>query len=197
MEASQLSPPTEDQLDSALPSWTILAVAFAGACGIGWLVLSDIDAVFSALLAATALWIAAVDLSRFEIPDTANITTLVLGVVWSLLSMGVAFEVIGEMAVRSLLAAGLLFAVREVYRRVRHAHGLGLGDVKLAGAGAVWLSWPHFVLALLVAALAGVLLVLISAVRSGERIQAGTAIPFGALLAPAIWACWVAQAAGI
>jgi leader peptidase (prepilin peptidase) / N-methyltransferase len=197
MEASQLSPSTEDQLDSARPSWTILAAAFAGACWIGWLVLRDFDAVFSALLAGTVLWVAAVDVSRFEIPDTANIAILVLGVIWSALSMGIDSEVIGELAARILLAAGLLFAVREVYRMVRHVHGLGLGDVKLAGAGAAWLSWPHFVLAVLVAALAGVLLVLIRAVRSGERIQASAAIPFGALLAPAIWASWVVQAAGI
>jgi leader peptidase (prepilin peptidase) / N-methyltransferase len=192
-----LSPSTEDQLDTALASRTILIAVFAGACLIGWLVLNDIDAVFGALLAATALWVAAVDLNRFEIPDMANIAILALGVVWSLLSMGVDSEVIGEMAMRSLLAAGLLFVVREVYRMVRHVHGLGLGDVKLAGAGAAWLSWPHFVLALLVATVAGIILVLIRAVLSGERIQAGTAIPFGALLAPAIWVSWVAQAAGI
>jgi leader peptidase (prepilin peptidase) / N-methyltransferase len=183
--------------DRFLLSRTLLVAAFGAASLTGAVILSSIDAIFGALLAAVALWVAVVDLDRFEIPDTANLAIFGLGVAWSLQSAGIDRDVIAEIAVRSLLAAGLLFAVREVYRVLRHREGLGLGDVKLAGAGASWLSWSHIVLALLVAAVAAILLVLVRGKLTGERIQAGAPIPFGAFLAPAIWVAWVAQAVGL
>ena len=183
--------------DHSLSSRALLVVAFAIASLTGAFVLDGIDATFGALLAAVALWVAMVDLDRFEIPDVANLAILGLGVAWSLQSAGIDREAIAEMVARSLLAAGLLFAVREVYRMLRHREGLGLGDVKLAGAGASWLSWSHIILALLVAAVAAIILVFVRGMLTGERVRAGVAIPFGAFLAPAIWVAWVAQAGGI
>jgi leader peptidase (prepilin peptidase) / N-methyltransferase len=185
-----------DQFDSSPPSLMLIVAVLTPASLIGGLILSNTDAIFGTLLAAAALWVAAVDLERFEIPDLANIAIFVLGVVWSLHSFGIDREVISETTIRSLLAAGLLFAVRELYRKLRRMEGLGLGDVKLAGAGASWLSWPHIVFALLIAAVAGIMLVLVRAMLTRGRIQAGTAIPFGAFLAPAIWVAWVVQAGG-
>jgi leader peptidase (prepilin peptidase)/N-methyltransferase len=186
-----------NSFDRSLSLRTLLVAAFGAASLAGALILSGIDAIFGSLLAAVALWVAVVDLDRFEIPDAANLAILGLGVAWSLQSAGVDHEVVVEIALRSLLAAGLLFAVREVYRILRHREGLGLGDVKLAGAGASWLSWSHIVLALLIAAVAAILLVLARGKLTGERIQVGAAIPFGAFLAPAIWGAWVAQAGGL
>jgi leader peptidase (prepilin peptidase) / N-methyltransferase len=185
-----------DQLDSSPPSLMLIVGVFVNACLIGRLILSDTDAIFGALLAAAALWVAVVDLDRFEIPDLANIAIFVLGVVWSLQSFGIDREVIGEMAMRSLLSAGVLFALRELYRKLRHMEGLGLGDVKLAGASASWLSWSHIVFALLIAAASAIMVVLVRTMLTGGRIEAGAAIPFGAFLAPAIWLAWVLQAGG-
>jgi leader peptidase (prepilin peptidase) / N-methyltransferase len=185
-----------DQFEKSPPSLMLIVSVFAPACLIGRLILNDTDAIFSALLAAAALWVAVVDLDRFEIPDLAIIAIFALGVVWSLQSFGIDRDVISEMTMRSLLAAGLLFAVRELYRKLRRIEGLGLGDVKLAGAGALWLSWPHIVFALLIAAVAAIMLVLVRAMLTGERVQTRIAIPFGAFLAPAIWVAWIVQAGG-
>jgi leader peptidase (prepilin peptidase)/N-methyltransferase len=104
-------------------------------------------------------------------------------------------QLIGDAVVRSLLAAGLLFAVRTTYLLARNVEGLGLGDVKLAGAAASWLSWPHFTLALLVAVVAALVVVGLRAVIAGERVRPSTAVPFGAFLAPAAWIAWIAQVA--
>jgi leader peptidase (prepilin peptidase) / N-methyltransferase len=183
--------------DKSLTSRISLVVIFAVACLIGAFILNGIDIVFGAALAAISLWVAVVDLKRFEIPDLANLAILALGLLWSFQSAGIDQEIVLETAARSLSAAGLLLAVREFYRRLRHVEGLGLGDVKLAGAGASWLSWSHITLALLVATIAAIILVLVLRMLRGERIQAGTAIPFGAFLAPAIWVAWIAQTGGI
>jgi leader peptidase (prepilin peptidase)/N-methyltransferase len=183
-----------DRPESSRVSRILIVAVFLIVASGGWLILKDIDAIFGAVLAALALWIAVVDLTRFEIPDMANIALFGGGVVWSLQRFGNELGTVEDVAVRSLLAAGLLFAVREIYRKLRHIEGLGLGDVKLAAAGASWLPWSHLVLALFVAALAAIMLVLLRAMLMGERIEAAAAIPFGAFLAPAIWAAWLAQA---
>ena len=91
------------------------------------------------------------------------------------------------------LSAGLLLAVRIVYRMLRHFEGLGLGDVKLAGAGATWLSWSNITLTLLVAAIAAIMLVIVGSLIRRDKMLAPTVIPFGAFFAPAIWVGWFAQ----
>ena len=88
----------------------------------------------------------------------------------------------------------LLFATRASYRLIRDSEGLGLGYVKLAGAGASWLSWPNLSLALLVAVGAAIIVVVVRSLIANRKVQANTAIPFGAFLAPAIWIVWFAQA---
>ena len=183
-------------LDLSFSSTPLLAATFIVASLIGSFILTGLDAVFGALLAGVALWVAAVDLDRFEIPDIGSLAIFVLGLAWTFESSGMNGNLIGGTLVRSLLAAGLLFTVRATYLMVRNVEGLGLGDVKLAGAVASWLSWSHFTLALLVAVVAALIVVGLRAVIAGERVQPSTAVPFGAFLAPAAWVAWIAQVAG-
>src|SRR5208337_1998958 len=91
---------------------------------------------------------------------------------------------------RSFTAAGFLYAARAVYRRIRGFDGLGLGDVKLAAAGAPWLSWPALPVALLLAVSAAMFLITIQALAGTRRLEADLAVPLGAFLAPAIWLVW-------
>jgi leader peptidase (prepilin peptidase) / N-methyltransferase len=177
-------------------SIAVSAVACAGACAAGILFLEPIDAVFGTLLAAAALLIAAVDLDRFEIPDMANFAVFALGLAWSQ-AWGFDFESFTQALLRSLLVAGLLFAVRAGYRAVRNLEGLGLGDVKLAGAGAAWLSLPHMAVGILIAVGAAIAVILARSIVAKERIKAHSAVPFGTFLAPAIWMAWFAQAGGV
>jgi leader peptidase (prepilin peptidase)/N-methyltransferase len=171
------------------------AIALAGAYVAGVLFLEPVDAAFGTLLAAAALFIAAVDLHRFEIPDISSFAIFVLGLAWTQAS-GLDAEAITEALVRSVVVAGLLFAVRAGYRAVRNLEGLGLGDVKLAGAGAAWLSWPYIMVALLIAVSAAITVMVGRSIVAREQIKAHAAIPFGTFLAPAIWIAWFAQVSG-
>jgi leader peptidase (prepilin peptidase) / N-methyltransferase len=180
--------------DGALPGASIAAaaIALAGACATGFLFLDRVDAVLGTVLAAATLCIAVVDLARFEIPDVATLAIFISGLVWNQI-WRLDVEALAEPMLRTAIVAGSLFAVRAVYRKVRGVEGLGLGDVKLAGAAAVWLSWPHIVAALLIAVGAAILVIVSRSVLAKEKIQAHAAIPFGTFLAPAIWLAWFAQ----
>ena len=185
-------------LRRALPgaSMAASAIALAGACAAGVLFLEPVDAAFGTLLAAAALFIAAVDLDRFEIPDIASFAIFVLGLAWTQ-SSGLGVEAVTEAILRPLVVVGVLFAVRAGYRAVRDLEGLGLGDVKLAGAGATWLSWSYIVVALLIAVSAAIAVMVGRRIVAKEQIKAHAAVPFGTFLAPAIWIAWFAQVSGL
>src|SRR5262249_4774406 len=127
--------------------WAPLSAAVCA----GFLLQSPLDAIFSASLAAVALIVAIADLDRFEIPDVASCLMFVLGLGWVLSSSDADYWAILDAALRSGVAAGVLYSVRAAYHRIRGFEGLGLGDVKLAAAGAPWLSWAFLPLALLIA----------------------------------------------
>jgi leader peptidase (prepilin peptidase)/N-methyltransferase len=167
-----------------------LLIASAGAVAFCFLTLDRRDAFFGSLLAVAALVVAAVDVERFEIPDLANVLILLAGLTWQV--WGHVDDMVAAL-LRCAVAAGLLLLVRGFYRRWRQVEGLGLGDVKLAGAGAVWLDWSQMWFALAVAAGGAALLVLGRRLGLKEPILHDTALPFGAFLAPAIWIAWIVQ----
>jgi leader peptidase (prepilin peptidase)/N-methyltransferase len=76
---------------------------------------------------------------------------------------------------------------------VRGREGIGLGDVKLAGAAGVWLAWTTIPVAIEIAALAA-LAVYVGRQFAGGRVMSATArMPFGLFLAPAIWIGWLLE----
>jgi leader peptidase (prepilin peptidase)/N-methyltransferase len=199
----------------ALPA----AIAAAAATVLAWGMMATMAIPFATAFAGLAAWIAAADLRSFEIPDEANVALLVVGLAWAALGAdpsslpltpslvfgtaaeppawtGPLFGVIDGLA-RSIVAAGTLLAVRAFYRRARDIEGLGLGDIKLAGAVAPWLAWPDLPTALFVAVLGALLVTLGASVISQRRIDGAAWIPFGAFLAPAAWLVWALRAAGV
>ena len=81
-----------------------------------------------------------------------------------------------------------------LYGRLRGREGLGLGDVKLAGAAGVWLDWWAMPIAIEIGALAALALYVAGHILGRRRIRATTRLPFGLFLAPAIWIAWLLQA---
>jgi len=175
---------------SAWTQQTFLLIA-AAASAAGFLLLAPLDAMFGALLALLVLVVAATDLARFEIPDLANCAIFSLGIGW-VVSSGFYADAILDAVLRAAIAATVLEIVRVLYRRLRGIEGLGLGDVKLAAAGAPWLPWSHLQVALLIAVFAALIAVAGRALIARDGLNMRLALPFGAFLAPAIWVVWFA-----
>lgn len=83
----------------------------------------------------------------------------------------------------------MLWLVAALYRSLRGRVGLGGGDPKLFGAIGLWLGWRALPQVLLVAALAGLAIVLAMAL-AGRRVTATDRLPLGTLLAGAAFLCW-------
>jgi leader peptidase (prepilin peptidase)/N-methyltransferase len=174
------------------------ASAFAGAAALAAMLLPPLEAAFAAGFAALAIAAAAVDLARFEIPDWASGGLLALGLANALATRpGAAADAVIDAAARAVVAAAALLAVRLLYRRARGIEGLGLGDVKLAGALGPWLVWQDMPTALLVGVLAALAAILARAAIGRTTVDAAAAIPFGAFLAPAAFAVFLARAADV
>jgi leader peptidase (prepilin peptidase) / N-methyltransferase len=154
--------------------------------------------VLGAALALDVLAIAAIDARYFIIPDELTLAALALGIVKAGLDAwpddwSVVLQTIGAAVLRGVVLAGCFFALRVLYARVRGREGIGLGDVKLAGAAGVWLAWTTIPVAIEIAAL-GALAVYVVRQLAGGRVMSATArMPFGLFLAPAIWLGWLLE----
>ncbi len=156
-------------------------------------------AVFAALLACLAMAIAVVDIESLIIPDAASLAIFILAIAFAVTEAGTAdgLAAFGDGLLRSAVAGGSLYLLRFAYRRATGVIGLGLGDVKLAAAGAPFLGWATLPLALALAAVAGGLAAMASTVTSGAALDRRTEIPFGAFLAPAIWLALILESCGL
>ena len=94
---------------------------------------------------------------------------------------------------RAAFAAGLFLLVRVAYRRLRGRDGLGLGDVKLAGAAGAWLSLPMLPISLEIAAVAALAAYVFRQRKRARVLRAAGRVPFGAFFAPAIWLGWMME----
>jgi leader peptidase (prepilin peptidase) / N-methyltransferase len=83
----------------------------------------------------------------------------------------------------ALVGGGTLWLVREVYYRLRHVEGMGLGDVKMMLMVGAFLGWQLTLLTIFIGSLLGSLIgILLILLRGGNmKMQ----IPFGVFLGPA------------
>jgi leader peptidase (prepilin peptidase)/N-methyltransferase len=180
----------------ATQRWTLAAMA--GGVAVSLYLLPLPVSVFAALVAVLAVFIAVIDLEHFVIPDSANVAVLVLGL--ALVSLeappGGTLAALGDALARSLVGGGALLLLRFVYLRLAGIEGLGLGDVKLAAAGALLLDWSTLPIALLIASIGGLLAIAARALGSRKMPDRVAEIPFGAFLAPAIWLAFLLERTG-
>jgi leader peptidase (prepilin peptidase)/N-methyltransferase len=150
-----------------------------------------------ALLALLMMAIAVADWRALIIPNALNACVAALGLVEIALEGGADWATaMLEAGARAIVVAGLLYGFAALYFRFRGRRGLGLGDVKLAGAAAFWLDWRALTWSIELAALSGLALAFVMRMRSGRRLDPLTKMPFGVVLAPSIWLCWLASRAG-
>jgi leader peptidase (prepilin peptidase)/N-methyltransferase len=161
-----------------------LLVSFAVAPGV--------EGALGGALGLFMVGIALADARRFVVPDVMSAGSFALGVVHAAVaSPDSAFEAALIALSRAAFAAGLFLLVRIVYRRVRGRDGLGLGDVKLAGAAGAWLSLPMLPISIEIAALTALAAYIFRQSKRARVLRAAGRIPFGAFFAPAIWLGWI------
>jgi leader peptidase (prepilin peptidase) / N-methyltransferase len=170
----------------------LITIAIVLVAAVGISALDRLNVTYAVLFAALTFSVVKTDLQRLEITDLTNLGILGLGVAWSFTSSLQPADDFSDAMWRGLASASFFCAVKVFYVSARKVEGLGWGDVKLAAAGSIWLSWQQMPSALLIAAIAGILLALGQALRNRQRPSLQGVIPFGAVLAPSIWLVWFA-----
>ncbi|MFT4098149.1 MAG: A24 family peptidase [Rhodoblastus sp.] len=171
-----------------------LALLVAG-CAASFAAAPEVAGLFGAALFALALAVAIVDWREMIIPDWMNAAILALALVQAAATSdaGEAWSAAGEALLRGAALGCVLLLVRFVYRAARGHDGLGLGDVKLGFAGGAWVGWSLLPAAIEIAALSALAVFLVAPRLSGRAPQWSERLPFGAFLAPAIWATWLIE----
>jgi leader peptidase (prepilin peptidase)/N-methyltransferase len=130
------------------------------------------------------LWI---DCGYFQLPDVLTLPLLLAGLVVTWAEMP---EDLTDHAISAAVAYLGFRALAWVYRVVRGRDGLGQGDAKLLAAGGAWLGWEMLPDVILIAAVCGILVASVVAVRAG-RLDGGMRIPFGPSISLSIWLMWL------
>ena len=168
----------------ALLGGSVLLVSVAIAPGV--------DGVLGGALGVSMLGVAAADARRYVVPDALSGGAFALGVIRAAAAKpDSAFAAVLMAISHAAFAAGLFLLVRIAYRRFRGRDGLGLGDVKLAGAAGAWLSLPMLPIAIEIAAITALAAYVFRQKKRARMVRAVGRIPFGAFFAPAIWLGWV------
>ena len=119
----------------------------------------------------------AIDLEHHLLPNAITLPGIAVGFVFSFFTEpGWMSSLIGV-----LLGGGVLLGVAEVYYRIRHEEGLGMGDVKMLAMVGAFIGWKLTLLTLMMASFSGTIigLILIITKRGGLKY----ALPFGTFLA--------------
>ena len=153
---------------------SLTALMFAAAWwhyGPSWLFVSRI------LFGCALLVLFAIDLEHHLLPNLITLPGIVVGFALSFVSgPGWVDSLIGI-----LVGGGVLYGIAEIYYRVRHEEGLGMGDVKMLAMIGAFVGWKLTLVTLMMASFAGSLigLAFILTRRGGMKY----ALPFGTFLA--------------
>ncbi|MGA7384350.1 MAG: A24 family peptidase [Methylocella sp.] len=186
---------------TAKPAWQA-AIAYAAFAALGCSIAiaslvaaPGLSGLLGGALGLLMLAIAVADARAFIIPDKLTIAAFLLALT-NAANDGLDRmpENIAVAALRGLVLALAFFALRELYLRLRHRHGIGLGDVKLAAVAGAWLDWTFILVAIEIAALTALIVYLASQLVLRRPLCAAAKLPFGLFFAPAIWFCWLLNA---
>jgi leader peptidase (prepilin peptidase) / N-methyltransferase len=184
---------------TSIDSGTAVASAATAAIGAAsFAVLPWPMALVSLALGAAMMTIARIDAREMRIPDWLSLPAIPAGLLASGSLFDEARPAIAEVSHVVGMAVGLagLWLVAAGYRRWRGHDGLGLGDVKLAGAAGAWVGVELLSTVLLVAASSALLAALVAGRLSGAELRRDAKVPFGAFLAPAVWVVWFLATVG-
>ncbi len=146
-----------------------------------------------AVLVALCSAIAVSDMLTRRIPDPL---TLLLGLAGGVATIAATGSLPWERGIAALVVMGLLWSFAYMFRHLRGTAGLGLGDVKMAGAAALWVAPWNLPLLLMLACLAALLAVAI-VILSGRRLDRLTRIPFGPFIGLGLVVVWTLEASDV
>src|SRR5262249_17670575 len=119
----------------------------------------------------------AIDLEHQILPNVITLPGIIVGFLFSLFTEpGWQASLIGIVA-----GGGSLWAIAEIYYRVRHEEGLGMGDVKMLAMIGAFLGWKLALVTLMMASMAGSVVGLLLIVSPPRGLR--YALPFGTFLA--------------
>jgi leader peptidase (prepilin peptidase) / N-methyltransferase len=172
------------------------AILIGGACVIGLISALSLPwpvAIASTMLGTLMIAGADVDARTFLLPNLITFGALFGGIVAApLLDTTQSWEAAVQATARAGCVAGALALFRSGYGWIRKTEGLGLGDVKLAGAIGAWLPLEAIPLCFSIAT-GGALVTVLLARLSGQTVLRTTRIPFGAFLCPTLWIVFFAN----
>ena len=132
-----------------------------------------------ALLYLASALLAWIDLRRGIIPNWVNLAIAIIGLARAAILDGWT-AALGAACEGAVIGA-IVFLLRQLYFKFRKFHGLGLGDVKLLAASAIWIGIAGVPLQLLVASLSALVAAAILRIQ-GLDMSRKTSLPFGPFL---------------
>jgi len=120
-----------------------------------------------------------IDLEHQILPDVITLPGIVSGLVLSLvLPPGILESLLGV-----LLGGGLLWAIAELWYRLRKVEAMGFGDVKMLAMVGAWLGVKMVILTFVLSSMMGGLIGVV--LLASRRADMATRVPFGTMLAVA------------
>jgi leader peptidase (prepilin peptidase) / N-methyltransferase len=147
------------------------------------------DVAFGVALLALVAAIAAVDWRRQIIPDELNLLLALFGLAYRWVD-GNGFPAAALLS--GIAASCALWAFSVGFQRIRGIVGLGLGDVKMAGAAAIWISPWNLPILLFSACLSALAVAALTAL-AGTRIGRVTRLPFGPFIGLGLVITWAIE----
>lgn len=146
------------------------------------------------VLGLACVWLAWIDLRDGIIPDRLNLLVAATGVVRMAALAG--WEPAGARLCEGVVIGAVVWLLRWLYFKWRKLQGLGLGDVKLLAASAVWIGVAGVPTQLLIASVTA--LAAAGLMQLSKRtVTRQTALPFGPFLALGLLAAIVLQQRGL
>jgi leader peptidase (prepilin peptidase) / N-methyltransferase len=158
--------------------YPIIEAITAAMFALGWWYYGPGPTLASHLIFGCALIVLfAIDLEHHLLPNVITLPGIVIGLMLSFVAdPGWRASLLGI-----LVGGGVLFLIAEVYYRVRHEEGLGMGDVKMLAMIGAFVGWKLTLLTLMFASFAGTIIGL--ALIITRRGTMKYALPFGTFLA--------------
>jgi leader peptidase (prepilin peptidase) / N-methyltransferase len=145
------------------------------------------------ILGSACLLLAWIDFRHGIIPDWLNLGIAVVGALRAAAIGG--WPLLADSIVEAALIGATVWLLRRLYFMLRKIQGLGLGDVKLLAASALWIGAAGVPAQLLIASVAALATAAVLHI-AGRQMTRQTALPFGPFLAFGLLVALVLQQSG-